>query len=209
MNKVIENLNWRSAVKKYDSQKKVSTENLEILKEAIRLSPTSFGLQLFKVLVIEDPETKHKLQNAAYGQEQIGESSQLFVFANYTKVTDAQVDDYFDHMIKIRNLQMEDVANYKEGISRFVKSLGDHIGTWTAKQTYLALGTLINTAAELQIDVSPMEGFNAEEFNKILDLEKYNLSTSVIAAVGYRSDKDFYSKMSKIRKSKEEIFLTI
>ncbi|WP_300675121.1 NAD(P)H-dependent oxidoreductase [Soonwooa sp.] len=209
MNKVIENLNWRSAVKKYDSQRKLSAENLEILKEAIRLSPTSFGLQLFKVLVIEDPETKQKLQNAAYGQEQIGESSQLFVFANYTKVTDAQIDEYFNQMIKMRNLKIEDVASYKEDVSRFVKGLGDHLGTWTAKQTYLALGILLITAAELQIDASPMEGFNAEEFNRILDLEKHNLNTSVIAAVGYRSDNDFYSKMPKIRKSKEEIFLTI
>ena len=208
--KLIEGLNWRYATKKYDNTKKVSNEDLEQLKEAVRLSASSFGLQLYKVLVIEDAAVKEKLLPATYGQTQVVDSSQVFVFCNYTKVDESDIDTFTDLVAETRGLSKDDVKPYgdymKGAISGFTQDQKD---IWTAKQTYIALGNLLAAAGELKIDACPMEGFDATQYNEILGLTNQNLNAAVIATVGYRSEEDATKDFAKVRKSKENLFQTI
>jgi nitroreductase len=83
------------------------------------------------------------------------------------------------------------------------------INSWTAKQTYLALGNLLNAAAELKIDTTPMEGFVPADVNEILGLDKLGLNAALIATIGYRHEEDATQHLKKVRKSNEELFITI
>lgn len=205
-----ENAKWRYATKKFDSTKKVSKEDLNTLKEAIRLSASSFGLQLYKVFIVENTELRAKLQPASWGQTQIVDASHLIVFANQTTVTDADVDGYMKNVSETRNVPLEALTGYADYIKGAVVPLPSEIkAVWTAKQTYLALGNLLNAAAELKIDVTPMEGFVPAQYNEILGLDKLNLNASLVAAVGYRHEEDATQHQAKVRKSNEELFITL
>ena len=210
MSNFITNANWRYATKKFDTTKKVSKEDFETLKEAIRLSASSYGLQPYKILILENPELRAQLQPAAWGQSQIVDASQLFVFANITNFGEAEIDAYFQNLIETRRIPMEAVQGYADFMKSKVTALSeDARNTWTAKQTYIALSNLLNAAAELQIDVTPMEGFEPEKINEILGLDKLGLNASVIAAIGYRHEEDTTQHYVKVRKSTEELFINL
>ena len=210
MSNFITNANWRYATKKFDTTKKVSKEDFETLKEAIRLSASSYGLQPYKILIVENPELRAQLQPAAWGQSQIVDASQLFVFANITNFGEAEIDAYFQNLIETRRIPMEAVQGYADFMKSKVTALSeDARNTWTAKQTYIALSNLLNAAAELQIDVTPMEGFEPEKINEILGLDKLGLNASVIAAIGYRHEEDTTQHYVKVRKSTEELFINL
>lgn len=210
MSNFIENANWRYATKKFDTTKKVSEKDLEVLKEAIRLSASSFGLQPYRVLIVENPELRAKLQGASWGQAQIVEASHLIVFANITNFGDQEVDSYFDNLINTREIEMEAVQGYKDFVKNFVNTLPvDAKNIWTSKQTYIALSNLLNAAAELKIDVTPMEGFEPQKYNEILGLDKLGLNASLVATIGYRHEDDGLQHLKKVRKSEKELFLTL
>jgi len=207
---IIDNLKWRYATKKFDTTKKVSAENLELLKEAVNLSASSYGLQPFKILIIENPEIREKLRAAAWGQPQITDSSHLLLFCNYLEVGPEKVDGYLKLRADINNLKLEDSKDYGDMMKSLMAALTpEQMEVWTSKQTYIALGTLLAAAAELKIDSCPMEGFDKVEFNKILGLNEKGLSASVIGAVGYRSQDDPYVVFKKVRKPLAELFETI
>ncbi len=210
MSTFLENQNWRYATKKFDATKKISKENLDILKEAIRLSSSSFGLQLYKVIVIENPEVRAKLLAASWGQNQIIDASQIIVFANYTKIDDSDIDDYLKNVIETRGIPMEAISGYGDYMKGAISpKSSEEKNIWNEKQTYLALGNLLNAAAELKIDVCPMEGFMPSQYNEILGLDKLNLNAAVIATIGYRSNEDATQHYKKVRKSDEDLFITI
>ncbi|WP_309613273.1 NAD(P)H-dependent oxidoreductase [Flavobacterium sp.] len=210
MSNFITNANWRYATKKFDTTKKVSKEDLETLKEAIRLSASSYGLQPYKVLIIDNPELRAQLQPAAWGQSQIVDASQLIVFANITNFGETEIDAYFQNLIETRRISMEAVQGYADFMKSKISILPvDKRNIWTAKQTYLAMGNLLNAAAELNIDVTPMEGFEPEKVNEILGLDKLGLNASLIATVGYRHDEDATQHYVKVRKSNEELFINL
>lgn len=210
MIKFIEYQNWRYATKKFDGNKKISNEDLNTIKEAIRLSSSSYGLQPYKVIIVENPELRAKILPAAWGQSQIVEASHLIIFANKTKLEDSDIDDFVTNMSTTRNIPLESLAGYSAFMkSKLVTLSDDSKNTWTSKQTYLALGNLLNVAAELKIDVTPMEGFAAEQVNEILGLDKLDLTTSLIAPIGYRHTEDDTQHHKKVRKSQEELFITL
>ncbi len=210
MNTFLENQNWRYATKKFDVTKKISNSDLDILKEAIRLTSSSYGLQPYKVLVIENPEVRAKLLPASWGQSQIIDASHLIVFANYTKIDSNDIDSFFKNICDTRNMPLDPLLGYKEFMTNSIKSKSnEEINIWNQKQTYLALGNLLNVAADLKIDVCPMEGFVPEQYNEILGLNKLNLNASLVAAVGYRSSEDATQHYKKVRKSNEDLFITI
>lgn len=210
MSNFLENQNWRYATKKFDASKKISETDLEFLKEAIRLSSSSFGLQLYKVFIVENPELRSKLQTAAYGQSQITEASHLIVFANQTAYNDADVDSYLDNATQTRSLPQGAMVGYGDYMKGFLNGVPEEFrSTWTSKQTYLALGNLLNAAAELKIDACPMEGFNPQQFNEILGLDKLNLNAAVVAPIGYRSDEDATQNYKKVRKSNQDLFIIL
>ncbi|WP_394758779.1 NAD(P)H-dependent oxidoreductase [Flavobacterium sp.] len=210
MSTFIENQNWRYATKKFDTSKKVSTKDLEILKEAIQLSSSSYGLQLYKIIIVENPEIRAKLQPASWGQSQIVDASHLFIFANQTNVGETEIDSYIQNIAQTRNLPIDALSGYGDFMKGAITPLSEEAkNIWTAKQTYLALGNLLNAAAELKIDVTPMEGFDPKQYNEILGLDKLNLNAAVVAAVGYRHDEDATQHYKKVRKSNKDLFITI
>ena len=210
MSNFIKNANWRYATKKFDASKKVSNEDLETLKEAIQLSVSSYGLQPYKVIFVDNPELRAKIQPAAWGQSQIVDASQLVVFANITNFGVEQIDAYINNVVTTRGLSAEDLKGYADFMKSKITTLSEeNRNTWTSKQTYIALTNLINAAAELKIDVTPMEGFEPALVNEILGLEKMGLNASLLATIGYRHDEDTTQNYAKVRKTKEELFINL
>lgn len=210
MTQFIKDAQWRYATKKFDASKKVSTEDLTIIKEAIRLTASSYGLQPYKVYIIENPELRAQLQPASWGQSQIVDASQVIVFANMTQFGDADIDAYIQNLSQTRNIPVEAVQGYADFMkSKITPLTADVKANWTAKQTYLALGNLMNVAAELKIDVTPMEGFEADKYNEILGLTEKGLNAAVVATIGYRHEEDATQHYAKVRKSNEELFINL
>ncbi|WP_373056977.1 NAD(P)H-dependent oxidoreductase [Zunongwangia sp. H14] len=207
MDTYINNLEWRYATKKFDSTKKISSEDLEKLLKSIQLSASSYGMQPYEVLIIKDPEVRKKLQPEAFNQSQITEASHLIVFANLTSISEEHVDAYLDNISKIREIQVEKLNGFKDMLANTVlQQSKEEQSAWAEKQTYIALGNLLSAAANYKIDVCPMEGFDAGKFDEILGLKEKGLSTAVIAAIGYRSEEDVAQHAKKVRKQKEELF---
>ncbi len=204
---LIDNLEWRYATKKFDSSKKVSTENIEQIKKTIQLSPSSYGLQLYKVLIIDNHELREKLKSVSYGQTQITEASHLIVFCNYSVVTEEHIDEYFTLKSQIEQVDVSDLKGYSDFIKEDLRNKSKtEKDKWTSNQTYLALGNLLNACAELKIDACPMEGFEAKKYNEILNLDKHGLNASVIATIGYRANDDASQYTKKVRKSIKTLF---
>jgi nitroreductase len=210
MSKFIEQQNWRYATKKFDATKKIAASDLEILKEAIRLSTSSYGLQPYKVFIVENPEIREQLKPASWDQSQIVDASHLIVFANYINLDETVIDKYVSRISKTREVAEENLKGYGDFMkSKILGLTPEKQAIWTSKQTYLALGNLLNAAAELEIDVTPMEGFDPEKYNEILKLSEQNLNASLVATIGYRHEEDANQHVKKVRKSKEELFITL
>lgn len=202
--------NWRYATKKFDATKKLSDEQVDFLKEALRLSSSSYGLQPYKVILVESKELREKIQPVAWGQTQIVDASHLFVLASETNFGEAGIDAYFNNMKDTRNLSQDDIKDYMAFMKNNIVNLPlETRNFWTAKQTYIALGNLLNAAAELGIDATPMEGFEPEKVNEILGLNELNLHATLIIPVGYRHEEDATQHYAKVRKSNSELFLTL
>ena len=151
-----------------------------------------------------------KLHPAAYGQSQIVDASHLIVFANQTTVDESDIESYLNNATQSRNLPKGALSGYGDYMKNAILPMSDEIKSeWTAKQTYIVLGNLLAAAAELKIDTTPMEGFDAQQFNEILGLDKLNLNAAVIAAVGYRSNQDDTQNYAKVRKSNNDLFITL
>ncbi|MES2487952.1 MAG: NAD(P)H-dependent oxidoreductase [Bacteroidota bacterium] len=212
MTEYINSLKWRYAVKKYDTTKKVSAEDLAQLKEAVRLSVSSVGLQPYRILIIESPEVKQQLAEAAGGNNKniFADASHLFVFANELNVGTDQVAAYINNISAERGLPAAALSGFSDYINGFLGTLTeDQKNTWTIKQAYIALSTLVNGAAQLKIDTTAMEGFDAAKVNSILGLGEKGLNAAVIAAIGYRHAEDANQHLKKVRKQNEELFITI
>jgi nitroreductase len=210
MSNFIKNANWRYATKKFDATKKVSSEDFQILKEAVRLSASSYGLQPYKVIFVENPELRAQLQPVSWGQSQIVDASHLLVFANITDFGDTQIDAHINNIAATRGLPTDALQGYGDFMKSKITSLSEeNRNVWTSKQTYIALTNLLNAAAELGIDVTPMEGFEPEKYNEILGLTELGLNASLVATIGYRDAADDTQNYAKVRKSNEELFINL
>lgn len=205
---LIDTLNWRYATKKFDPTKKIGSTHLELLKEAVRLSVSSYGLQLYKVLIIEDPKVKELLREASWDQSQITDASHLFVFCSYNQNFNEGVDSYI-------NLLQEGVDESKKpGIQAYGQSIKENIDSmeesekkaWSEKQVYLAMNNLLIAAGELKLDACPMEGFEPDKFDEILGLTEQGLHAVLVAPVGFRALDDLAQFRKKVRRSSEELF---
>ena len=207
MDKYNKNMQWRYATKKFDTSKKISEDDLENLLEAIRLSPSSYGLQPYQIFVIKEPKLREKLKSAAWNQPQITDASHLLIFANLKEIDKAYVGNYLDAIAETRDLPRKDLNRQEDMINNTVLTFSpENKNQWAAKQTYIALGNLLSAAANLKIDACPMEGFEATKFDEILGLKEKGLTTAVIATIGFRSPEDKHQHDTKVRKSKEELF---
>ena len=192
---VLESLKWRSAIKKFDQNKKVSSEDLEQLVEATNLAATSGGLQPFKVVLVHDGALKEQLGQHAFGQAQVQDASHVLVFAVETNISEQTVDAYIERAAEVRGKDKESLIAYADSMKAYITSMDQASRTaWGRNQAYIALGTALTAAADLRIDTCPMEGFDAMQFQEILDLKSKNLMPVVILPIGYRSEEDEHSK---------------
>lgn len=202
---LLEDLQWRYATKKFDSERKISAEDLEKLKKSVQLSASSYGLQPYKVLVVEDMELRKKLQPISWNQSQIVDASHLFVFINRSEIKREDVTQIMEKKAIATGKSVEEFEAYTSFIlSKMDEKNPDEIKNWTARQCYIALGNLLSACAELKIDACPMEGFEPEAYNEMLGLKGYE--TAVLVTVGYRSTEDASADAPKVRKSEEELF---
>ena len=207
MKKLQEALNWRYAVKKFDASKKIATSDFEQLKEAVKLTPSSYGLQPFKVLVIEDADLRAKLQAACWGQTQIVDASHLLIFASLKDIGKKEVAAYLAHKAELSGIDVSALKGYHDFmVMKIGEKSAQERATWNAKQAYIAVGNLLTSAALMEIDACPMEGFEADQVDEILGLDEQGLSAAVVVALGYRSEEDDTQHAPKVRKSSEDFF---
>lgn len=202
---LIEKLNWRYATKKFDSSKKLSPDKLEILKQAFNLTATSYGVQTMKMVVVNEESIKNKMVEYCYGQEQVKGASQVLAICIQNEVSEADVDNYFDTVVKIRNTSESILGKYRKELKDFVNSrTKKELETWCVNQAYIALGNLMTACAVEGIDSCPMEGFLPDKIDELLDLKKYNLRSVLLLPVGYRAKEDMFSDLKKVRKDISE-----
>ena len=207
---LLDKLQWRAAIKTFDPTKKVTAGQLEKLLTAVRLAPSGAGLQPYRILVVENPEVKEQLREAANGQAQLSLSSHVIVFAAETVVDTHFITKYIDLIAATRQVPREQLAGFEKSIGNLINSMTEEQRIeWATKQAYIALGVLLSAAADMEIDACPMEGFQPGKFDEILGLKELGLTSVVIAPIGYRADTDVYSKMAKVRRPAEELFIHI
>jgi len=205
---ILKKLNWRYATKQFDRTKKLTSEQLSVLLEATNLSASSFGLQPYSILVIEDSDLRKKLKSAAWQQPQVTDASQVIIFAAQTNISTTDIDTFIQRIASTRNIPIEALAEYKDMMKSSVEALlPDERTNWAAKQAYIALGQLLVTCAVESIDACPMEGFDKSKFDEILGLKEKNLTSVVMATIGYRSAEDSYQHLTKVRKKINEIII--
>jgi nitroreductase len=206
---IIEQLNKRYATKKFDASRKLSDNDLDNLLEAIRLSASSFGLQAYKILVVENEAIRKQLRLAAWNQSQITDASQLLVFAVNTNFGENEVDRFVENIANTRDLDIASLSDYAGKMKQTFKRPQEEIQVWLTRQVYIALGFGLVSAAAMDIDTCPIEGFDSNKFDEILELKEKGLKSVVLLAIGYRSQDDKYQYLTKVRRCKEEMFITI
>jgi len=196
---VTEMLNWRYAVKKY-TDTKISKENLDAITHAINLSASSAGLQPYRLIVLENKEIRAKLGATSFNQ-QIASASHLLVFAAFENISGDIIDEYLQRTATQREIPIEALADFRTSLAGHLLSRPAHENfAWASRQAYIGLGTGLIAAAELKIDATPMEGFDAALFDKELNLAEKGLRSVVIMSLGYRdAENDVFSKMKKVR----------
>lgn len=197
---LLTSLQWRYATKRMNGTK-VAQEKVDQILEAINLAPTSFGLQPFQVIEISDIALREKIFAEACQQPQIKEGSHLLVFAANKKVTQQMVDAYMQRIATVRNIPVEALDGFKAMMAGIVAGTAEQNFVWTARQAYIAFGIGLAAAAELEVDATPMEGFNPAALDRILSLESKNLSAVTIITLGYRdAQADSLAYAPKVRK---------
>ena len=206
---LLEDLNWRHAVKVYDPTKKVSEENINKILEAARLAPTSSGLQPFRVIVVENQELKEKMVAGAFNPEVMRDSSHVLVFAAWDSYSDEKIDKVYDYHTDVRELPRGRFSSYTDLIKgMYGAQTPDEHFAHTARQTYIALGLAMAQAAELRVDSTPAEGFNNEVVDEILNLKELGLKSVTLLYLGYRDEtNDWLSHMKKVRIPMEEFIV--
>ena len=204
---LLEALNWRYATKVFDPAKKIPADTWEALVRALILTPTSYGLQPYQFLVINDPAKRAELLPHSWGQKQVVDASHFVVFTAKTKMTEADADKLIKATSDARKIPSDSLKFYRDMMLADVVNgpRGKIAHEWATRQTYIALGNLMTCAAVLGVDVCPMEGLVPAEYDKVLNLNGSGYATVVACALGYRSADDKYAKLAKVRYDAKEI----
>ncbi len=205
--KLLEDLNWRYATKKMNGEK-VSQEKIDFILEAIRLSPSSSGLQPYEILVVSNQELKEKIRPIAFGQSQITDASHLLIFASWEQYTEERINAYFERANRERGLPDSATDAYRTRLIQMTTSqTPEQNFAHTAKQAAIALGIAIVAAANQKVDTTPMEGFDAKQLDELLGLSEKGLKSTAILALGYRDESgDWLAKLKKVRTPKELLY---
>ena len=207
---IINSLAWRYATKKFDPTKKLSNQQIDILKNAFNLTPTSFGLQPVKMIIISDKDLQEKFVEHSYYQRQVADASHLIVLCIENDTTTDDINKYFDLEKKIRGVDEEVVSTFRNQLIDMYKNKSLEEKQLSAiYQTYIILGNLMTVCALEKIDACPMEGFIPEKIDEILNLKEKNLKSVLMLPVGYRAKDDVMSEMKKVRKPLSETIIEI
>jgi nitroreductase len=200
-------LNWRYATKAFDPEEKIHETTMEVLEDSLVLTPSSFGLQPWKFIIVENEAVKDQLLPLAWNQLQTRDCSHFVVMAYNDSFELSEVDRYLEATVEARGGDVSDHEALKGMMVGFIQRSIDNatIDDWCKNQVYIALGQLMASAAILGIDACPMEGINAPGFDKILGLENSGFKTLVACALGYRDGEDKYADLPKVRYPKELI----
>lgn len=211
MTTVNERLAWRYATKKYDATKTVPAEKLERIVEAVRLAPTSSGLQPFELFVVTSLDVRAKIRTVAWDQAQITDCSHLLVFAAWDDITADRVNMMFDLTNDVRSLRNEGWESYRQKLLGVVADRGTEANYQAAaRQAYIGLGVALIAAAFEEVDATPMEGFDPAAVDAILDLKSRHLRSVVILPLGYRAaEGDWLVNLKKVRRGRENFVTEI
>ena len=204
-------LNWRYATKQFDPQLKIAPQTWAALEETLLLTPSSFGLQPWKFLVVTDAATRERLVPISWGQRQVADASHLVVFAVKRNFGEADIDAYLNRIVDVRGTSRESLSGYRGMMVGNLIQNRDEAGrkNWATNQTYIALGNFLTSAALLGVDACPLEGIEPAKYDELLGLKEQGLATVVAAAAGYRAAGDKYASARKVRFLKSEVLTEI
>lgn len=198
---LLENLNWRYATKKFDPSKTITPEVWAALEDALVLSPSSYGLQPWKFLIVTSPEIKEQLKSLSWNQSQVTDCSHYVVFTIKKNLTAADVDRFVECTATVRDISVESMKRYRDLIVGDVvygaRSL--NINEWATRQAYIALGNFMTSAALVGVDTCPMEGLDPVKYDRFLELPQKGFATVVACAAGYRAEDDKHATFAKVR----------
>lgn len=198
---LLDALKWRYATKVFDPSKKIPSETWAALEQSLVLTPSSFGLQPWKFLVIQDQALKDALVPHAWRQRQVADCSHLVVMAAHREMKESHIDANISRMVEVRGGTADALMSFRKMVVGFRDSAAQQgwLDTWAKLQCYIALGQFMLAAAMLGIDTCPMEGFVAAEFDKVLGLTDSDHTTAVLCPAGYRAPDDKYAVLPKVR----------
>jgi nitroreductase len=204
-------LRWRYATKQFNPARKISPEDWRTLEQSLLLTPSSFGLQPWRFIVVTDQATKQKLVAASWDQPQPADASHLVVFAIKKGIGAREVDRYLDRIANVRGVTPASLNGFRDVLLEFLRQPADRFNPdqWATRQAYIALGNFTTSAALLAIDTCPMEGIDTERYDEILGLGEQGYHTVVVAAAGYRADTDKHAALPKVRFAPEEVITHI
>ncbi|HTJ00230.1 MAG TPA: NAD(P)H-dependent oxidoreductase [Dongiaceae bacterium] len=204
-------LNWRYATKVFDATKKIPAPVWETLTHSLVLTPTSYGLQPYRFLVIADPAKRAELLPHSWNQKQVVDASHFVVFTARTRMTEADVDRFIARTSNIRGIPAATLNAYRGMMLSDVVNgpRGKAAHEWATRQAYIALGNLMTCAALLGVDTCPMEGLAPAEYDRVLGLAGGDYLTVVACALGYRATTDKYAALTKVRYDVSEVIHTI
>jgi nitroreductase len=204
---ILDQLQWRYATKQFDPNKKILDDVWKVLEQSLVLSPSSFGLQPWKFLVVTNPEIRQQLVAHSWGQKQVAEASHLVVFAVKNDIEPSYVDRYVERMAEIQQVAPESLAKFGDVVKGFIDNppYPLDIKAWSTRQVYIALGQYMTTAAMLGVDTCPLEGFNPAKYDEVLGLTNQGYSSVVVCPAGYRAADDKYASKPKVRFATEDV----
>lgn len=204
-------LHWRYATKQFDPTRKIPTDLWQRLEDCLVATPSSFGLQPWKFLVVDTVATRTELRGLSWGQSQITDASHLVVFLAQRTMTEAHVDRFITATAAARGVPAEALAGYRGMIAGFIGKgwAAKDLQAWNTRQVYIALGQFMTAAAMLGIDTCPMEGIDMAGYDRVLGLDGTPFTTAVACTVGYRADTDKYASAPKVRYPLGEIVLHV
>lgn len=204
----IDKLKWRYATKNFDSNRILSEEKLDVLKQTFNLTATSYGLQPVKMVVVSNPEIKEQLMPLTYNQPQVRDASHVLVLCVESEIDKNFIVDHFKRVENTRKTPREILDRFERNLlDIFVGWDQDQVKNWMTNQLYLTLGALLTVCAVEKIDSCPMEGFLPKEYDRLLGLDKMGLESVIVLPVGYRDESDFFLSLKKVRRGVDELII--
>jgi nitroreductase len=200
-------LTWRYATKKFDPTKTIATEIWSALEDSLVLTPSSYGLQPWKFLIVTNSKLKEDLKPLSWNQAQVTDCSHYVVFTIKKNLTSADVDRFVARTAEVRSISVESITGYRNMMVSDVVygARSFNVNEWATRQTYIALGNFMTSAALLGVDTCAMEGIEPVNYDKVLNLHETGYTTVVACAAGYRSEDDKYAYLAKVRFAKSDV----